>query len=96
MKYLVRPTTQATCAVIILDTETLAIAFLHEIKLTCCQWLTKTSCSQKDLQSILGKLLYDTKCVCASRPSVLWMGKRNNSVKLTWLYLLILLHIKTC
>ena len=27
---------------------------------------------------------------------VLWMGKGNNSVKLTWLYLLVLLHIKTC
>ena len=69
---LVEPTTKATCLGVELNTETFTVAVPHkklvQIKSTCTQWLTKKSCQKRDLQSLLGKLLYITKCVRASRP----------------------------
>ena len=69
---LVTPTTKATCLGVKLDTETFPVAVpnknLTKIKLTCNQWLTKNTCKKKDLQSLLGKLFYITKCVRTSRP----------------------------
>ena len=68
---LVRPTTKAICLGVELDTENLTIAVpqekLHEIRAECNQWLNKTTCTKHQLQSLLGKLLYVTKCVRASR-----------------------------
>ena len=67
---LVTPTTKAICLGVELDTETFTVSVpqekLLEIKLTCEQWQTKQSCTKKELQSLLGKLLYITKCVRAS------------------------------
>ena len=69
---LVTPTTKATCLGVELDTEKFTIAVpqekLYEIRQECQQWLTKKTCTKRQLQSLLGKLLYVTKCVRASRP----------------------------
>ena len=69
---LVTPTTKATCLGVELDTEKLTIAVpeekLHEIRQECQEWLSKKTCNRRQLQSLLGKLLYVTKCVRASRP----------------------------
>ena len=69
---LVEPTTKATCLGVELDTEKLTIAVpqdkLNDIRQECKQWLCKKSCNKRQLQSLLGKLLYVTKCVRASRP----------------------------
>ena len=68
---LVRPTTKAICLGVELDTENSTIAVpqekLHDIRAECDQWLNKTTCTKRQLQSLLGKLLYVTKCVRASR-----------------------------
>ena len=39
---------------------------LQEIKQLCSEWTTKTSCGKRDLQSLLGSLLYIAKCVKSS------------------------------
>ena len=69
---LVTPTTKATCLGVELDTENSTIAVpqekLHDIRQECQQWLSKTTCTKRQLQSLLGKLLYVTKCVRASKP----------------------------
>ena len=69
---LVTPTTKATCLGVEFDTEKFTIAVpqekLHEIRQECQQRLTKKTCTKRQLQSLLGKLLYVTKCVRASRP----------------------------
>ena len=40
---------------------------LQEIVILCKNWASKTYCSKKDLQSLLGSLLYITKCVAPAR-----------------------------
>ena len=69
---LVEPTTRATCLGVELDTEKFTVAVpqdkLNDIRQECTQWLSKRSCNKRQLQSLLGKLLYVTKCVRASRP----------------------------
>ena len=40
---------------------------LEEIRNACQEWLTKQYCSKRELQSLLGRPLYITKCVRASR-----------------------------
>ena len=71
-KKLVHPSTQASCLGVIINTENFTISVpdekLAEIKQVCSQWEHKTYCSKCDLQSLLGRLLYVTKCVKASRP----------------------------
>ena len=68
---LVHPTTKAICLGVEINTENFTISVppqkLKEIRLACQDWLTKTHCSNCELQSLLGKLLYITKCVRASR-----------------------------
>ena len=68
---LVYPTTKAICFGVEIDTENFTISVppqkLKEIRLACHDWLTRTHCSKRELQSLLGKLLYITKCVRASR-----------------------------
>ena len=68
---LVHPTTKAICLGVEIDTEKFTISVplekLKEIRLACHDWLTKTHCSKRELQSLLRKLLYITKCVRASR-----------------------------
>ena len=71
-KKLVHPSTQASCLGVIINTENFTISVpeekLAQIKQVCAQWQHKAHCSKRDLQSLLGRLLYVTKCVKASRP----------------------------
>ena len=68
---LVSPSTSVIC----LGVEILTIDFtvsippakLAEIIHICTNWANKNTCSKRDLQSLLGKLLYISKCVRASR-----------------------------
>ena len=68
---LVAPTTKCVCLGIEVDTvnSTLSIPQqkLTEILTVCQQWENKTQCTKKELQSLLGSLLYIAKCVRYSR-----------------------------
>ena len=70
-KKLVPPSTQVVCLGILVDTETLTISIppekLQSIKHMCSQWTVKNFCTKKELQSLLGSLLYVTKCIKYSR-----------------------------
>ena len=63
-KKLVAPTACATCLGVEVDTVnfTLAVpkAKLTEISSTCDIWGSKNTCSKRELQSLLGQLLYIT------------------------------------
>ena len=65
---LVTPTTKAICLGVEKSTIAVPHEKLNEIKVACQQWLSKRTCNRRELQSLLGKLLYVTKCVRASRP----------------------------
>ena len=64
---LVAPATQVVCLGILVDTVTQTISIpkdkLHQIKDICSSWSNKTYCSIRDLHSLLGSLLYITKCI---------------------------------
>ena len=70
-KKLVPPGTQVVCLGILVDTANQSISIpsekLESIKLTCSQWLTKATCSKRELQSLLGSLLYVAKCIKYAR-----------------------------
>ena len=55
------------CLGILVDTITQTKSIpkdkLHQIKDICSSWSIKTYCSRCDLQSLLGSLLYITKCI---------------------------------
>ena len=72
MKKLVHPSTQASCLGVIINTENFTISVpeekLAEIKQVCSQWKHKDWCNKCELQSLLVRLLYMTKCVKTSRP----------------------------
>ena len=69
------------CLGILVDTETLTISIptekLQAIKQMCSQWATKDSCTKKGLQSLLGSLLYVTKCIKYSQFSIQYTPNRN-------------------
>ena len=71
MKKLVAPSTSVTCLGIQIDTVKRTLSLpegkLQEIVDLCKNWASKTYCSKKDLQSLLGSLLYVTKCVAPAR-----------------------------
>ena len=66
-KKLVPPSTSVVCLGICIDmvTRTLSIPDqkLAEIVDICKSWTSKTYCSKRQLQSLLGSLLYISKCV---------------------------------
>ena len=64
-KKLVPPSTQVTCLGVLIDKGTLSIPpeKLHDITQVVCHWLGKDVTSKRQLQSILGLLLYVHKCV---------------------------------
>ena len=70
VKKLVPPSTSVTCLGIQIDTVNRTISIppekLKEIVVLCKDWASKTYCSKKDLQSLIGSLLYITKCVARS------------------------------
>ena len=68
---LVPPSTSVTCLGILIDSINKTISIppekLAEITQLCVQWSSKTYCGKRDLQSLLGSLLYVSKCVKHSR-----------------------------
>ena len=68
---LVPPSTLVTCLGIRIDSINKTISIppekLAEITQLCVQWSSKTYCVKRDLQSLLGSLLYVSKCVKHSR-----------------------------
>ena len=70
-KKLVAPTTSAVCLGVLIDTIKGTVAIPEEkmcqIKQTVNEWQSKTTCSKRQLQSLLDQLLYIHKCVRPSR-----------------------------
>ena len=70
-KKLVPPDTRVVCLGIVVDTVQQSLSIpsekLESIKLTCAQWSNKVVCSKRELQSLLGSLLYIAKCVKYAR-----------------------------
>ena len=75
-KKLVSPTTQATCLGVNINTIAGTISIppekLDQITNTVKLWLTKMRCTKKELQSLLGQLLYVHKCV---RPARIFLNR---------------------
>ena len=71
IKKLVHPTTKVTCLGVDVDTVNFTVAIpdqkLSEIIHVCHSWTQKSQCSKKELQSLLGSLLYVSKCVKSAR-----------------------------
>ena len=71
IKKLVQPSTKVTCLGVEVDTKTLTVAIpsekVSEILKKCHQWSHKTYATKNELQSLLGSLLYISKCVKSSR-----------------------------
>ena len=71
MKKLVAPTTSMNCLGIVVDTINFTLAIpdkkLAEILATFDAWHQRSHCDKRQLQSLLGSLLYVTKCVRTSR-----------------------------
>ena len=67
----VTPATKVICLGILVDTNAFTLSIpeekLKEIKHLIAQWQHKKSCSKSKLQSLLGSLLYISKCVKHSR-----------------------------
>ena len=72
IKKLVRPSTKVICLGVEVNTEEYTVAVpqekLSNILEMCTNWSQKSHCTKKQLQSLLGCLLYITKCVRHSRP----------------------------
>ena len=70
-KKLVQPCTKAICLGVEIDTENFTVSVpsekLENIKKICQSWKNKTKCTKRELQSLLGSLLYISKCVKNSR-----------------------------
>ena len=70
-KKLVTPTTCINCLVILVNTKEFTLAIppekLQEIMTMYKSWYHRNSCSKRQLQSLLGSLLYVSKCVHSSR-----------------------------
>ena len=70
-KKLVSPTTHAICLGVLIDSENGTISIpedkLRQIKQNVSEWQSKHSCTRRQLQSLLGHLIYLHKCVRPSR-----------------------------
>ena len=70
-KKLEQPCTKATCLGVEIDTENFTVSVpqekLENIQKICESWKSKNKCNKKELQSLLGSLLYISKCVKSSR-----------------------------
>ena len=70
-KNLVPPSTQVTCPGIVVNTVDFTISIppekLETIKAMCLAWSVKSTCTKKELQSLLGSLLYVVKCIKYAR-----------------------------
>ena len=65
--------TQCICLGVLVDTVQCTVSVpqekLEEIKRVCQNWAQKSYCTKNQLQSLLGSLLYVSKCVKQSRLS---------------------------
>ena len=70
-KKLVPPSTKVVCLGVIINTEEGTVSIppdkLRQINDTVKDWLTKRTCTKRQLQSLLGLLLYVHKCVKPAR-----------------------------
>ena len=70
-KKLVPPSTQVVCLGILIDTEKGTVSIppekLHQVTDMVNEWLAKETCTKRQLQSLLGLLLYVHKCVKPAR-----------------------------
>ena len=70
-KKLVPPTTKCICLGVEIDTENFTISIPEEklkgTNLLCQKWRHMTTCTKRELQSVLGSLLHVSKCVPNSR-----------------------------
>ena len=70
-KKLVSPSTSVVCLGIHMDTVNRTLSIPHEklaeIVNICQSWVSKTYCGKRQLQSLLGSLLYISKCVKPAR-----------------------------
>ena len=68
---MVTPATKVTCLGVEINSENFTVSITEEkiqdILNICNLWSVKTHCTKRELQSLLGKLLYITKCVKSSR-----------------------------
>ena len=68
---LVAPSTKVVCLGILVNTEDCSVSIpeekLSSIKQMCVQWSKKSTCTKKELQSLLGSLLYIAKCIKYAR-----------------------------
>ena len=90
---LVAPATSVVCLGINIDTRSRTISIpdqkLQEIKILCQNWSHKVYCTKNQLQSLLGSLLYITKCVKPARSflnrmlAVLRENYENSKIKLS-------------
>ena len=71
VKKLVPPSTKVTCLGILVDTENLSVSIptekLQTIKFMYQNWVQKSFCTKRELQSLLGSLLYVAKCIKYAR-----------------------------
>ena len=71
LKKLEKPSTRLNCLGILVDTKEFTLSIppekLHQILALCDAWHQKTHCTKRELQSLLGSLLYVSKCVRVSR-----------------------------
>ena len=70
-KKLVPPGTKVICLAILVDTVDLSVSIPEEklqlLKDTCKKWSSKHVCTKRELQSLLGLLLYVAKCIKYAR-----------------------------
>ena len=70
------PPTSVICLGILIDSQDRTISIPHkklgEIVDLCTSWTSKTYCGKRDLQSLLGHLLYIAKCV---RPAKIFLNR---------------------
>ena len=64
---LLQPSTQVICLGILVDTVNRTISIppdkLQDIKNICKSWVSRSTCTKNQFQSLLGSLLYITKCI---------------------------------
>ena len=83
VKKLVSPATKVTCLGVDMDSVERMVSIpdakLHQIVFSVKEWLQKHFCSKRQLQSLLGNILYVHKCV---KPGRFFL---NEMLELRWL-----------
>ena len=86
-KKLVVPSPQAVCLDVLIDSENGTISFppekLEQVNTMVRQWLTKNRFTKRQLQSLLGSLLYVHKCVKTARVFLNWASHVTQKITLT-------------